>query len=92
MITDVPHPTPHAGTHSDSGSHYTYSLKIINPKKEISILKKFRKLGMFSSLREVRLSILTECEGLVQIIPNLILGTSKLVVVQQKSGSKVKRT
>ena len=61
-----PHPTPPAGTHSDSRRQYTYSLKIINPKKKSQFLvEKFRRLGTFSSPREVRLSILTECEGLV---------------------------
>ena len=61
-----PHPTPPADTHSDSRRQYTYSLKIINPKKKSQFLvEKFRRLGTFSSPREVRLSILTECEGLV---------------------------
>lgn len=61
-----PHPTPPAGTHSDSRHQYTYSLKIINPKKKSQFLvEKFIRLGTFSSPREVRLSILTECEGLV---------------------------
>ena len=62
----LPHPTPPAGTDSDSRCQYTYSLKIINPKKRSQfVVEKFRRLETFNSPRELWLSILTRCEGLV---------------------------
>ena len=61
-----PHPSPPAGTDSDSRRKYTYSLKIINPKKRSQfVVEKFRRPGMFKSPRELRLCILMECEGSV---------------------------
>ena len=60
----LPTPSP-AGTDSDRHK-YTYSLKIINPKKRSQfVAEKFRKPGTFKSPWELRLCILTECEGLV---------------------------
>ena len=53
-------------TDSDSRHKYTYSLKIINPKKGSQfVLEKFRRPRMFKSPRELRLCILMECEGSV---------------------------
>ena len=61
-----PNPSPPAGTDSDSRRKYTYSLKIINPKKRSQfVVEKFRRPGMFKSPRELRLCILMECKGSV---------------------------
>ncbi len=45
---------------------YTYSLRIINPKKRSQFsVEKFRRDDKFKSPRELRLCVLSECEGSV---------------------------